>query len=252
MKVRHRPTLVAASLASASLAAQYVPSVLALGQWSSWRRVPGEVCRWRGPSRACGDRPAVALTFDDGPDPHGTPAVLDQLDALGLRATFFCLGERAERFEDLVAEIGRRGLQIETHGHRHEHHLARTPGWVGRDLAAARRAMEGCRVSPRWYRPTYGQLTGSTLVAARLQGWGLVLWSAWGREWTTSDPARVVANVSRGLGPGAIVLLHDSDRFGPDGMADVARRALAPLADELERRGLAAVTLDQLVDRDGL
>lgn len=108
--------------------------------------------------------------------------------------------------------------------------------------------MEGCGVTPRWYRPTYGQLTGSTLLAARHQGWRLVLWSAWGREWTTSDPAQVVATVSRDLVPGAIVLLHDSDRFGPTGMAAVARRALGPLADELARRELAAVTLDQLVD----
>ena len=50
---------------------------------------------------------------------------------------------------------------------------------------------------------------------------------------------------------GAIVLLHDSDRFGPTGMARVARGALAPLAEELARRRLAAVTLDQLVEGDG-
>jgi hypothetical protein len=109
--------------------------------------------------------------------------------------------------------------------------------------------MEGCGVTPRWYRPTYGQLTGSTLITTRHQGWRLVLWSAWGREWTTTDPVRVAATVTRGLAPGAIVLLHDSDRYGTTGMADVARRALAPLADELARRALAAVTLDQLVDR---
>jgi len=242
-----RTARAAGGLALGALAAQYVPSALALGQWSALTRVPGDLCRWRGPA----DRPAVALTFDDGPDPEGTPAVLDQLDAVGLRATFFCLGERAERFDDLVDEIGRRGHQVEVHGYRHEHHLARTPSWVGRDLAAAGRAMAGCGVRPRWYRPTYGQLTGATLLAARRQGWQLVLWSAWGREWTTTDPADVLSTVSRGLRPGAIVLLHDSDRFGVPGMARVARGALAPLAEELARRGLTAVTLDQLVASTG-
>jgi len=248
---RPRPIRTAGTLAAGALAVQYLPSVLTLGQWGPWARVPGELCRWRGPALLPSRAPAVALTFDDGPDPVGTPAALDELDSLGLSATFFCLGERAERFPDLVAEIGRRGHQVETHGYRHEHHLARTPGWVGRDLESARRAMAACGVTPRWYRPTYGQLTGSTLWAARRQGWGLVLWSAWGREWTTTDPADVVTTLSRGLGPGSIVLLHDSDRFGVTGMADVARTALAPLAHELARRQLAAVTLDQLVSAEG-
>ena len=93
---------------------------------------------------------------------------------------------------------------------------------------------------PTWYRPTYGQATGATLALARGLGLQPVLWSAWGREWTTSDPAEVARRISAGLSPGAIVLLHDSDAHGKPGMWRVGVEALRLVADELARRDLRA------------
>jgi peptidoglycan-N-acetylglucosamine deacetylase len=229
-------------LSAAALAAQYVPSIVTLGQWTGLRALPGEFCRWRGPAVG-----RVALTFDDGPSPEATPAFLDELDALGLPGTFFCLGEHVRRHPDLVAEIGRRGHQVEVHGQRHEHHLARTPRWVDRDLGEAVDSMGSCGVAPRWYRPSYGQATGATLVFARRHGLRTVLWSAWGKEWTTDDPSKVAARVAGGLGPGAIVLLHDDDSFGRRGMWRTGLAALPLVAAELQRRQLEAVTLDRLL-----
>ncbi|MGH9091533.1 MAG: polysaccharide deacetylase family protein [Acidimicrobiales bacterium] len=230
-------------LASAALAAQYLPSTVTLGQWTSLQVLPWDLCRWQGPA----GRPAVALTFDDGPSPEATPAVLDRLDELGLRATFFPLGSLAEREPDLVAEVVRRGHQVGVHGYHHRHHLARSPAWVWRDLARADRAMEAVGVRPTWYRPSYGQATGSTLAAARRRGWRTVLWSAWGREWTTTDPDEVAGRIAGRLRPGAVVLLHDNDAFGRDGMWRVGLEALDGVARELARRELRAVTLDELV-----
>ena len=141
------------ALGAAAAAAHLVPSVVSLGTWTRLRALPGGWCRWRGP-----DVPAVALTFDDGPDPVTTPVVLDRLDELGLRATFFCLGERADAHPELVGEVLRRGHQIGSHGYRHEHHLARTPRWVDADLdaglAAVGRASRGpAAVVPAALRP---------------------------------------------------------------------------------------------------
>ncbi len=229
--------------AALALAAQYVPSVVALGEWSSIRVLPGGYCRWRGP-----DRPGVALTFDDGPDPASTPAVLDALGEAGLRATFFCTGAHVDRHGALVADIVGGGHQVETHGYRHAHHLARSPRWIVRDLERAVASLAVVHRRPRWYRPSYGQATGATLLAARALGLSTVLWSTAGREWTTSSHEVVARRVRRGLAPGAIVLLHDSDATGTPGMADVARRALARIAVDLGEMGLAALTLDELVE----
>ena len=238
-----RATRAVVGSAGAAFAAHMVPSVVSLGQWVPVRALPGELCRWRGPAR-----PRIALTFDDGPDPGTTPPLLDRLDELGLRATFFCVGSRVAASRDLVGEIGRRGHQVETHGHRHEHHFVRTPRWVRADLEASLDALGSAGVQPKWFRPPFGQATGSTLLEARRHGLRPVLWSAWGREWAEPDAGAVARRVRAGLDEGAIVLLHDTDAFSPAGSCQRAFEALGPVADELDRRGLEAVTLDELAD----
>lgn len=220
-----------------------VPSTLVLGQWLSRGALPFGLCRWRGTL----DGNSIAITFDDGPDPTGTPAILDRLDDLGWQATFFMLGDQVERWPELAAEVANRGHEIATHGYAHRHHLASSPGWIWRDLARAVRTMDDVALRCRWYRPTYGQVTGTTLVAARAMGLSPVLWSAWGREWTTVDPLAVSRRIEHRIGPGGIVLLHDSDAHGPAGMWRGALGALDELARAFERRRLCPVTMSQLV-----
>ena len=222
--------------------AHMVPSVVSLGQWAPIRSLPGDLCRWRGPTGG-----GVALTFDDGPDPRTTPVALDRLDELGLAATFFCLGTQVASHPDLVTEIRRRGHQVETHGYRHAHHFVRTPRWVRADLDAAIDVLEGVGVRPQWFRPPFGQTTGATMLEARRHGLRLVLWSAWGREWDEPDAASVARRVRSGLGHGAIVLLHDADVLSPPGSSRRAVDALGPIAEDLHRHGLPALTLDRLV-----
>ncbi len=226
---------------AAPVAAQLVPSVVSLGQWTRLQALPGGWCRWRGPG---GD--GVALTFDDGPAPEHTPRLLDRLDELGLTATFFCVGSAARRHPQLVAEVVRRGHEVGVHGYHHEHHFARTPSWVRRDLRTATYVLESAGVRPRWFRPPFGQTPGATLWEAHRQGLQLVLWSVWGREWADSDVDGVARRVTRRLRGGDIVLLHDSDHFSPPGTAERARQALGPIAEWMSRRGLRSLTLGAL------
>ncbi|MDA8309323.1 MAG: polysaccharide deacetylase family protein [Actinomycetota bacterium] len=232
------------ALAAGALAVEYLPALVAIGQWGRLRALPGGLCRWRG----SGLSRRIALTFDDGPDPEGTPRVLDALDHLGLRATFFVLGEHVRRDPGLVEEVAARGHQLGSHGDVHSSHFLRSPAWVGRDLRRARDAMAALGHAPRWYRPAYGHATGATLAVARTMGLETVLWSSSGREWVASGSAEVAGGVRQRLGPGAIVLLHDSDRFGPRGMSRLVADALPFVADELRRRDLEAVRLDELLD----
>ncbi len=233
---------VAAGAGAAAIAVNLAPSVASLGHWLPVRRLPGGWCRWRGPLVS-----KVALTFDDGPSPVTTPRILDRLDELDLGATFFCLGQEAERHPDLIAEITRRGHGVATHGYAHEHHLGRSPRWIDADLRRSLSVLERAGASPRWFRPPYGQASLATMLAARRYRLELVLWSAWGREWTAPDVSTVVARVERDLAPGVIVLLHDNDVDSPPGAAEKALDALGPLVAALERRGLRGVSLDELV-----
>ncbi len=225
--------------------ADYLPSVCVLGHLSPVRlhALPFGWCRWRGPAAA----DAVTFTFDDGPSPKSTPRTLDLLDLFGMRATFFVLGTQAESNPDLVSEILRRGHSVGSHGYLHEHHLLRSPAWIRDDLnrsVASIEAVTGRR--PRWYRPSYGQLTAATVVQARRHDMKVVLWSAWGREWAEPGPAPVIARIERRLEPGAIVLLHDNEVSCPPGTAARTHAVLGPLADKLDELGLRAVTLDDL------
>ena len=181
---------------------------------------------------------SVALTFDDGPDPEGTPAVLHTLGQLGWKATFFMLGAQVERYPEVAAAVVGAGHEAAVHGFSHRNHLARGPADVHRDLVRAVAVVTAATgVRPSWFRPPYGVLTLGSLIAACRAGLAPVLWTAWGRDWEAPSPAQVVHLLSNQLRPGGTVLLHDSDcaaRVAGSWRSTVqALPRLAELADQL-------------------
>jgi peptidoglycan/xylan/chitin deacetylase (PgdA/CDA1 family) len=216
----------------------------ALPAVTSWRAVR---C-WATPSLAgLGDKGHVALTFDDGPDPASTPAFLDELDRVGWRATFFLLGSMVRRYPSMAAEVVARGHEIGVHGHEHHSHLRRSSAWVRHDVERARDSIaEVTATAPRWFRPPYGALSSGSLLAAHRLGLQTVLWTAWGRDWRAeATPQSVIADVSRDLGPGATVLLHDSDCTSAPQSWRSALGALDGLADLVASYGLVVGPLGQ-------
>jgi peptidoglycan/xylan/chitin deacetylase (PgdA/CDA1 family) len=183
----------------------------------------------------------LALTFDDGPDARGTPAVLTALQELGWRATFFMLGAQVREHPGLAAEVAQAGHEVALHGDTHRYLLARSPRDVRRDLVrglTAVAAASGTR--PRWFRPPYGVLTTGSLLALRDLGVRPVLWTAWGRDWEPgATPATVADHLRRGILDGGTVLLHDSDVAAAPGSWRATVAALPLLAEEAARRGLA-------------
>ena len=135
----------------------------------------------------------VALTFDDGPHPQGTPAVLEHLREAGdAKATFFLAGEQVVQRPALVAEIVAAGHRVELHCHRHRNQLRLTPRALLEDAERAKAAIEeagGQEV--RDYRPPYGIFSAAGLRAVRRRGWRPVLWSRWGRDWDETRDARL-------------------------------------------------------------
>lgn len=156
----------------------------------------------------------IALTFDDGPDPRGTPEVLAALADLGWRATFFLVGEQVRRYPHLARAVTEAGHELALHGDRHRNHLYRSGGDVAADL---RRGAETVRVAtgvaPVFFRPPFGVFTAGTLAAVRHLRLRPVLWTAWGKDWEASTGLQVAANVLTTLDARGTILLHDSDRY---------------------------------------
>ncbi|GHA07706.1 polysaccharide deacetylase family protein [Streptomyces echinoruber] len=181
----------------------------------------------------------VALTFDDGPDPATTPRFLDALDDLGVRATFFVLGESVVRHPGLTREIAGRGHELAVHGWTHGRPWLPAPARDLRETELAGRVVHdttGRR--PRWYRPPYGILTSGRWAAARRAGLRPVLWTAWGRDWTAdATPASVRAAVGADLRGGGTILLHDTDRTAAPGCWRAALGALPGLVRDCREAG---------------
>ena len=171
-----------------------------------WRALPGP--------RAGGRARGADLRRRAGPRRH--PAVLDALDDRGLKATFFMVGEQADRAPgDRRARWPTSGHEVALHGYEHVREHA-DPGDAGATTwraALARRGRDRARAR-RCFRPPYGRFSEDSYDAC---------WSSaravYGRRggWTgsRSGPDRIAELVVRDLEPGAIVLLHDSARYAP-------------------------------------
>jgi peptidoglycan/xylan/chitin deacetylase (PgdA/CDA1 family) len=189
--------------------------------------------------------PGVALTFDDGPHPEGTPLVLETLREAGAQATFFLVGEQVVRRPALAAEIVAAGHRVELHCHRHRNTLRLTAAQVLDDAERARYAIEqasGQAIAD--HRPPYGIYSRSALGAVRRRGWRPVLWSQWGRDWARDATAASIARrATATVRDGDIVLLHDADYYSARGSWARTAAALPIILEELDRRGLKSISL---------
>lgn len=191
------------------------------------------------------DLDGVAITFDDGPHPHGTPAVLETLREHGAQATFFLAGEQVERRPSLVAEIVAAGHRVELHCYRHRNQLRLTPRMLLEDAERAKAAIEeasGQEIAD--YRPPYGIFSATGLRAVRCRGWRPVLWSKWGRDWDRwATPESITRRVIAGAEAGDVILLHDADYYSAPGSWVRTAAALPRILELLEARGLASRVL---------
>ncbi len=187
----------------------------------------------------------VALTFDDGPDPQVTPALLDLLDRHGAKASFFLIGERARAHPGLVREIARRGHGIENHTLRHLVLFACLgPRALRREMAGAQAVLAPLAGRPpRLARAPAG--LRSPLLDPVLAGLGLqhASWTRRGFDTRCGDPALVLRRLLRGLRPGDVLMLHDGRSALTPAGTPVVLEVVPALLAALAARGLRAVPL---------
>ena len=183
---------------------------------------------------------AVALTFDDGPHPEGTPAVLEVLRERGAIATFFLVGEDVMRAPSLAADVAAAGHAVAIHGFRHRNLMRVGPRAVADDLDRAVATIgEATGREPRLYRPPYGIFTPAVLREVRARDWRPLLWSRWGADWRArTTPQAIAARASGPAAAGDVILLHDADTYSARDSHRRTAAALPLILDALEARGL--------------
>ncbi|WP_318010889.1 polysaccharide deacetylase family protein [Deinococcus multiflagellatus] len=185
----------------------------------------------------------LALTFDDGPDPQTTPAVLDALKAAGMHATFFVLAPHAEAHPALVRRLLAEGHEVQAHAARHLHAWVRSPWSAFLDPGEAARRIAAVTGQPvTLHRPPHGAYTLATILGQRTAGLRGAHWSVEGGDWQKgATPQGTVQALLPRLRPGAVVVLHDA---GPG--ARVTVPMLPDLLRAMQQRGLRSVTLKEL------
>jgi peptidoglycan/xylan/chitin deacetylase (PgdA/CDA1 family) len=161
---------------------------------------------------------AVMLTFDDGPDPVGTPAVLGALTRARAQATFFLVAPVAARHPELVAAIIAAGHRVGVHCDEHVRHSERDAIWGRRDLRRALDRLSALGVHPSLWRTPWGDVADWTAGLADEAGLRLVGWSVDSHDWRGDRAEAMFAATGEQLRDGAVVLAHDG--IGPGARRD--------------------------------
>ncbi len=205
---------------------------------------------WLGPNwtrlpAAAVSRHEIALTIDDGPDPVVTPQVLDLLDRYEVRATFFCIGEKAARYPDLCRDIVRRGHAVENHSQHHRHYFAmmNRSGFM-RELQAAQATLTAITGQPPlFFRAPAGLRNPFLDPVLNKLDLRLASWSVRGFDTRVNDAARINQKLLYDLRPGAILLLHDGNAARTPAGTPVILDVLPTVLTAANTAGLRFVTL---------
>ena len=185
----------------------------------------------------------VAITFDDGPHPDGTPAVLELLAGASARATFFLVGEQVERRPALASQIVDAGHLVALHGYRHSPQPRLRAEAVRADITRGKAVVEDAAgVEVVYHRPPYGLYSAAGLEAVRAGGMKPLLWSRWGKDWRKfTTPERIAARATREIGQRDVILLHDADFYSSKDSHQRTAQALKMILTSLHAVELGTV-----------
>jgi peptidoglycan/xylan/chitin deacetylase (PgdA/CDA1 family) len=184
--------------------------------------------------------PGVAITFDDGPHPEGTPAILEILARHGAVATFFVIGEQVARRPAMLRRVRQEGHAIALHGYEHRLHLRRGAAELDDDFTRGCAAIEDAvGDSPRYHRPPFGIYSPASLRIARARGLQPLLWATWGKDWRRfTTPERIAARAVGGIQAADVMLLHDADFYSARRSHERTAKALELVLVQLKSAGL--------------
>jgi peptidoglycan/xylan/chitin deacetylase (PgdA/CDA1 family) len=226
---------------------QAARAVKALGFGKALDVVAGSVCE------VSTSRPVFHLTFDDGPHPEVTPAVLDALAESNVTATFFLLADPAKRYPEVVRETIARGHEIGLHGRTHLRLSTASWSAIKDEISKAHAELEELAGRPvKFFRPPYGAHGVRSLAVTRARGMKTILWSADTDDWKGLARDNPLQGTTNRMAAGGISLQHDTpagESVADDEAKGLIRKDVLTreVIGEMERRGLKPVSLQELL-----
>jgi peptidoglycan/xylan/chitin deacetylase (PgdA/CDA1 family) len=218
-----------------------------LGQYPTMQVYGATICREPTAGRK------VCLTYDDGPNPELTPRLLDLLDRYGAKATFFLIGEWAEREPGLIRETVARGHALGNHTYTHPTMPAHGAKRIREEL---RRCRAGVEASGETFstidgaalmRPPYGRRRPGTLRTMREEGYVPVTWSVTCYDWRAHTTTRAISRRGKRAKEGDIILLHDGSNEEPAADRHKSIEGTENILEHLTPKGYSFVTVPDLV-----
>jgi peptidoglycan/xylan/chitin deacetylase (PgdA/CDA1 family) len=203
-----------------------------------WRKA-GDVVWERYPAEK-----VVALTFDDGPNPTYTQAVVNELDKYGDKGTFFVIGSRVVQYPELVKMVAEHGHELGLHGFAHRNMSVWNESRLNDDLKKAEESLAGLGITTHLFRPPLGEVSATLVTVARQRGYQVIMWS-WTqdtRDWTRPAPQKIAAHVLKNVRAGDIILLHDGT-----GNRRNTLLALGLILEGLHKGGYRVTTVSDLL-----
>lgn len=190
----------------------------------------------------------IAFTFDDGPNPVYTPQLLDLLKINNIKATFFVVGSKAEKYPELIARMHAEGHLIGMHNYVHKSNWVLTPWTLRRHLRKTDSIIEKITGErPVYYRPPWGLLTLFDFLL--MNQYKIIHWSVMAEDWRSKGGSEKVKNrLLQNIKNGDVILLHDcGETPGADEDAPLNTiHALKDVFKELSSRGMSCVRMDEL------
>lgn len=182
----------------------------------------------------------VALSFDDGPYEGFTEKYIEVLKAREVGATFFVVGNRAEKFTEQTKKIAEEGFDIGIHSYAHGQLTKRDANWIAKDFDNAIAAVKKASgVEVKLFRPPYGDYNNTVLGVAVDKGLHTIRWNVDPRDWQEDDPKKIVDNILKYSADGSIILMHEGRQSTLD--------ALPKIIDGLTSRGFEIVSVKDLL-----